>query len=156
MSAFSKLIDNYMHLIPSKSNNKYVFEINRNNKMHVNISIYRHQTLADLHKNIRQVLFPVNLQSIEMIELKAHSHERYNTISEVKNYIYDSYIRDIFLFNTKTNKILSIPIDDKMTLIEFIDANQEYFTAIYFKPLPEIYKLYVIDNEYLANKTMRV
>ena len=157
---FNKSLDDYKYLLPlSNSNNKYLFEINRNNKSVVFTSIYKHKTLSDLHANIFQVLFPMSDQSIEMIELKTHSHENYlstNTNTNTNKKINNSKIRDIFLFNTKNNKILSIPLDNNMTLIEFIDANQEYFTSLYSRPFPEIYQIYVIDHDFVIQKPFKV
>ena len=67
-----------------------------------------------------------------------------------------SGIRDIFLYNNNTCKILSIPQDDSITLIEFIDSNQDYFTPMYYRPFPEIFKIYVIDNDFVNKQTLRV
>jgi len=177
MIAISNIFHEYKHLLPIQSQNKYLFEINRNNKSQIYVNMYKHQTLTDLHKNIRLAFYPLSsqtpsttstefprktsafaalnasvfLQSFEMVELKAHSHEHYtNTNTNTnKNKNDSSCIHDIFIFNNKTEKILSIPQDNSITLIEFIDSNQDYFTTLYFTPFPDIYKIYVIDNEYI-------
>ena len=155
MIAISNIFHEYKHLLPIQSQNKYLFEINRNNKSHIFTNIYKHQSLADLHKNIALALYPLSSQSVEMVELKAHSHEQYTSKNKNKN-VSLSGIRDIFLYNSNTDKILSIPQDDSITLIEFIDSNQDYFTTVYFRPFPDIYKIYVIDNDYINRHTMCV
>ena len=179
MIAISNIFHEYKHLLPTKSQNKYLFEINRNNKAHIFTNIYKHQTLADLHKNIALALYPLSSQSVEMVELKAHSqtpstvvsgvtslpgafgygslHEQYTNKNKNKNKnVSLSGIRDIFLYNNNTCKILSIPQDDSITLIEFIDSNQDYFTPMYYRPFPEIFKIYVIDNDFVNKQTLRV
>jgi len=159
MISISNIFHEYKHLLPIQPQNKYVFEINRNNKSHIYTNIYKHQTLADLHNNITLALYPLNSQSVEMVELKAHSHEHYTSKNKNKNKNKNdslSGIRDIFLYNSNTDKILSIPHDDSTTLIEFIDSNKDYFTTVYFRPFPDIYKIYVIDNDYINKHTMRV
>jgi hypothetical protein len=157
MISISNIFHEYKHLLPIQSQNKYLFEINRNNKSHIFTNIYKHQTLADLHKNIALALYPLSSQSVEMVELKAHSHEQYTSKNKNKNKnVSLSGIRDIFLYNNNTCKILSIPQDESITLIEFIDSNQDYFTPMYYRPFPEIFKIYVIDNDFVNKQTQYV
>ena len=65
----------------------------------------------------------------------------------------DSEIRDIFVFNTETNSILSIPYDKDSTLIEFMEANPSQLKPYYSVCMMSlVYKIYIIDYAYLKQK----
>jgi hypothetical protein len=65
----------------------------------------------------------------------------------------DSEIRDIFVFNTETNSILSIPYDKDSTLIEFMEANPSQLKPYYSVCMMSlVYKIYIIDYAYLRQK----
>jgi hypothetical protein len=65
----------------------------------------------------------------------------------------DSEIRDIFVFDTETNSILSIPYDKDSTLIEFMEANPSQLKPYYsISTMSMVYKIYIIDYTYLRQK----
>jgi len=58
-------------------------------------------------------------------------------------------IRELFLYNSKIDEIKHIPVDDNMTIHSFIEQNKEFFIPINYLAIIPVYKIFVIDDNYL-------
>ena len=130
--------------------NKCVIEISRPARRSIYATIYNHYTLAQIHETIQTVVSttPGKPGSIEMVPVETSSD--YIPASQA---VADSEIRDIFVFDTETNSILSIPYDKDSTLIEFMEANPSQLKPYYSVCMMSlVYKIYIIDYAYLRQK----
>jgi len=126
--------------------NKCVIEISRPARRSIYATIYNHYTLAQIHETIQTAVHVPC--SIEMVPVETSSD--YIPASQA---VTDSEIRDIFVFNTETNSILSIPYDKDSTLIEFMEANPSQLKPYYSVCMMSlVYKIYIIDYAYLRQK----
>ena len=131
-----------------EDNSKYVFQIYRFNNSNKYIQLYGHEMLSDLHEKIQTELFPhtTATSSMSMID---RAERRVNELNGVKHI--NSNIIDLFVVNENdTNKLLSIPNNKIITIIEFIDFYSEYFPLvkpfIFSQKKRKIFKLYLMDT----------
>lgn len=132
-----------------EDNSKYVFKIYRLNNPNKYIQLYGHEMLSDLHEKIQTELFPHTsaTTSMSMIE---RAERRVNELNGIKNT--NSNIIDLFVMSENdNNKLLSIPNNKLITIIEFIDCYSEYFPLvktfdICSKNKRKIFKLYLMDT----------
>jgi len=127
--------DKYIHYIVT---NNIVFEINRMDKPVIYTNIFKYDSCYDLYLNISKLCKNNN-----------EAPEKIMPILENNNYYLDIY--DIFMMDVNNN-ILSIPYNDKITIQEFIHSNKTFFEPIYPKPIRSIFKIYIIDSDFLYRK----
>ena len=151
-NVFNGMTDKFVDCmcVNSVYTNKYVIEISRPSKNSIYTTIYNHYTLAQMHETIQTAVsvIPVKPGSIEMVQIDTSSD--YIPASQA---VTDAEIRDIFVFDTESNSILSIPCDKDTTLVEFMDANPSKLKPYYsVSMMSMVYKIYIIDYAYLRQK----
>jgi hypothetical protein len=137
------------------------------------ITIYKHQTLAQLYIELAKAIqieeaiklrddIPLtisnhnnnNKQTSKMVELVEFVEpvESTDTVEPERdfNIINKHSIRDVFICNSSGHGVTSIPCDEDVTLIEFIMLHSDNFKLTY-SPFAKcmVYKLAIIDNDYL-------
>lgn len=162
LSEFSYKLNECM---TNKSTYKCVIHAELSNHTAVNVTLYKHQSLAHLHNILAEALNPhvtplIN-SNIELTHMTTSSSS-----SSTDTYDYESYdyipnhsppvrrknveIYDIFVYNGKEVKqIVSIPNDENTTLLEFMMDNPKHIQrAFSLTAMTKAYKIYIIDRTY--------
>ena len=167
LSEFSYKLNECM---TNKSTYKCVIHAELSNHTAVNVTLYKHQSLAHLHNILAEALNPpfkpVINSNIELTHMTTSSSS-----SSTDTYDYESYdyipnhspnfvvaparskrveIYDIFVYNGKEIKqIVSIPNDENTTLLEFMMDNPKHIQrAFSLTAMTKAYKIYIIDRTY--------
>ena len=159
LSEFSYKLNECM---TNKSTYKCVIHAELSNHTAVNVTLYKHQSLAHLHNILAEALNPPvkpvinsNIELTHMtstLSIKMDNYESYDYIPNhsppVRRKNVEIY--DIFVYNGKEVKqIVSIPNDENTTLLEFMMDNPNHIQrAFSLNTMTKAYKIYIIDRTY--------
>ena len=103
------------------------------------ITMYMSDSLQDLYRKIHGIIFPTSY-TIPPISTSSSSPGLHS--------VPHNYIRDIFSF--KNRKIIhSIPYDNTITIGEYVNTYSSYFEPVEYIDKQAVYKIFVIDSEYI-------
>ena len=137
------------------------------------ITMYMSDSLQDLYRKIHGIIFPtsytippISTSSTPVYEVQSLTQQsRLNTVgvptgaegsgsfqtpssSPGLHSVPHNYIRDIFSF--KNRKIIhSIPYDNTITIGEYVNTYSSYFEPVEYIDKQAVYKIFVIDSEYI-------
>ena len=170
--AFSEFSYKLNECMTNKSTYKCVIHAELSNHTAVNVTLYKHQSLAHLHNILTEALNPHVTPLINSnIELTHMTSSSSSSPSSTDTYDYESYdyipnhspnfvvaparskrveIYDLFVYNGKeVNQIVSIPNDENTTLLEFIMHNPKHTQKEFsLTAMTKAYKIYIIDRTY--------
>ena len=149
----------------------------RPDNVSVCVTMYKHQTLAQLRDTLTnkiqsenstielgQIHTKFNRDVIDQSDQSEHKYSDYipapstSAIATRENNYYGSLqdIHDIFIYNPTKNRIISIPYDNNTTLFEFImKYSSDLETTYSLKLNTWAYKIYIIDQAYLQKYKKR-
>jgi len=103
------------------------------------ITMYMSDSLQDLYRKIHGIIFTTSY-TIPPISTPSSSPGLHS--------VPHNYIRDIFSF--KNRKIIhSIPYDNTITIGEYVNTYSSYFEPVEYIDKQAVYKIFVIDSEYI-------
>ena len=103
------------------------------------ITMYMSDSLQDLYRKIHGIIFTTSY-TISPISTPSSSPGLHS--------VPHNYIRDIFSF--KNRKIIhSIPYDNTITIGEYVNTYSSYFEPVEYIDKQAVYKIFVIDSEYI-------
>lgn len=159
LSEFSYKLNECM---TNKSTYKCVIHAELSNHTAVNVTLYKHQSLAHLHNILAEALNPSikplinsNIELTHMTSTLSINMDNYESCDYIPNHSPPARskrveIYDIFVYNGKEIKqIVSIPNDENTTLLEFMMDNPKHIQrAFSLTAMTKAYKIYIIDRTY--------
>jgi len=150
----------------NKSTYKCVIHAELSNHTAVNVTLYKHQSLAHLHNILTEALNPhvtplinsnIELTHMTSSSTDTYDYESYDYIpNHSPNFVVapdrrkNVEIYDLFVYNGKeVNQIISIPNDENTTLLEFMMHNPKHTQKEFsLTAMTKAYKIYIIDRTY--------
>ena len=151
----------------NKSTYKCVIHAELSNHTAVNVTLYKHQSLAHLHNILAEALNPPikpvinsNIELTHMTSTLSIKMDNYESYDYIPNHSLNSAVAparrknveiyDIFVYNGKEVKqIVSIPNDENTTLLEFMMDNPKHIQSVFsMTAMTKAYKIYIIDRTY--------
>lgn len=159
LSEFSYKLNECM---TNKSTYKCVIHAELSNHTAVNVTLYKHQSLAHLHNILAEALNPPvkplinsNIELTHMTSTLSIKMDNYESYDYIPNHSPPARrknveIYDLFVYNGKEVKqIVSIPNDENTTLLEFMMDNPKHIQrAFSLNAMTKAYKIYIIDRTY--------
>ena len=147
-----------------ETNSKWIFHVKRRNKDKICVHLYGHETLADLHMQIRAVIFPhYNMGMLDSVSIERakkrllHFEDSTSKRNKNKSIILSTFI-DLFVVCDHSDEVLSIPNNAFITLVEFIENNKHFFPLVKSTDLicsnkRMVYKLYIMEKDIVMENT---
>jgi hypothetical protein len=160
--AFSEFSYKLNECMTNKSTYKCVIHAELSNHTAVNVTLYKHQSLAHLHNILAEALNPSikplinsNIELTHMTSTLSINMDNYESCDYIPNHLPPARsknveIYDIFVYNGKEVKqIVSIPNDENTTLLEFMMDNPKHIKSVFsLTAMTKAYKIYIIDRTY--------